>query len=54
MFVVQGAPPKVEYLKKILPIIKQLGATGVMIEWEDMVPFTGRYTIHTHMLGSRL
>jgi hypothetical protein len=33
----------VTYLKKILPMIKQLGGTGVMIEWEDMFPFTARY-----------
>jgi hypothetical protein len=32
----------VDYLVKILPIMKQLGATGIMMEWEDMFPFTGR------------
>jgi len=38
----KGAPPKVEYIKKVLPIFKQLGATGLLIEWEDMFPWKGR------------
>lgn len=37
----KGAPPKISYLKRILPVLKSLGATGIIIEYEDMFPFTG-------------
>jgi len=42
-FDLKGAPPKMAYLKKIVSLVKQLGATGLLIEWEDMFPFTGNY-----------
>jgi len=31
----------VSYLKRLFPLIRQLGATGVLLEWEDMFPFSG-------------
>ena len=31
----KGAPPRIEYLRQLLPFIKQLGATGILIG-EDM------------------
>jgi hypothetical protein len=37
----KGAPPRISYLKKLLPIFKRLGATGLLLEWEDMFPFSG-------------
>ncbi|RVE42715.1 hypothetical protein evm_012627 [Chilo suppressalis] len=36
----KGAPPKVEYLEKVLLCIKSWGATGVLLEWEDTFPYT--------------
>ncbi|KAK9497674.1 hypothetical protein O3M35_004359 [Rhynocoris fuscipes] len=37
----KGAPPTVAYLKKIFALAKDTGATGVLIEWEDMFPWSG-------------
>ncbi|KAK7790047.1 hypothetical protein R5R35_008251 [Gryllus longicercus] len=37
----KGAPPKVSFLKRLFPLVRQLGATGILLEWEDMFPFTG-------------
>lgn len=37
----KGAPPKISYLKRLMPIFKTLGATGLLLEYEDMFPYTG-------------
>ncbi|KAF6217272.1 hypothetical protein GE061_001626 [Apolygus lucorum] len=37
----KGAPPKISYLKKILKLSKEIGATSVLLEWEDMFPWYG-------------
>lgn len=37
----KGAPPKVSYLKQILPLIKEAGATGILLEYEETFPFWG-------------
>ena len=47
----KGAAPKVDYYEKLFPYLKQLGATGVLIEYEDMFPFTGRLSIVPHGLA---
>ncbi|CAJ0582316.1 unnamed protein product, partial [Mesorhabditis spiculigera] len=41
-FDLKGAPPKVSYFLQLLELVRKSGATGVMIEWEDMFPYTGR------------
>ena len=38
----KGAPPSIQYIKKVLTMSKSLGATGVLVEWEDMFPWSGR------------
>ena len=37
----KGAPPKIDYLIKILKMTSDLGVTGVLLEYEDMFPFKG-------------
>ena len=41
----KGAAPKIEYLIKLLPILKKLGCTGLLIEYEDTFPYTGLLSI---------
>ncbi|CAG0915239.1 unnamed protein product [Notodromas monacha] len=41
-FDLKGAAPKVNYLKSIMSLARKHGATGVLMEWEDMLPFSGR------------
>nr|CAH7712483.1 unnamed protein product [Callosobruchus chinensis] len=36
----KGAPPKVTFLEKLFPFIKDIGATGILLEWEDTFPYT--------------
>ncbi|GAB6023772.1 hypothetical protein CHUAL_008525 [Chamberlinius hualienensis] len=38
---VKGAPPVVSYLKQLFPFLRILGATGLLIEYEDMFPYSG-------------
>ena len=45
----KGAPPSVEHIKAVLQLSHSLGATGVLLEWEDMFPWSGRSDhYHTH------
>ena len=32
----KGAPPKLDYLKIVIPLFKRWGATGLLLEWEDV------------------
>jgi len=37
----KGGPPTPKYLVQLLPIFKSWGATGLLLEWEDMFPWQG-------------
>ncbi|XP_062820751.1 hexosaminidase D [Anolis carolinensis] len=41
----KGAAPKVPYLEQIFPLFSKLGANGVLIEYEDMFPFSGELEV---------
>jgi hypothetical protein len=36
----KGSPPKLQYLKNLINYFKKIGITGVLIEYEDMFPYS--------------
>nr|CAD7588568.1 unnamed protein product [Timema genevievae] len=36
----KGAPPKMKYLQSVLPLLALSGANAILIEYEDMFPYT--------------
>ena len=37
----KGGPPTLAYLLELLEVMSQWGAEGVVMEWEDMFPWSG-------------
>ncbi|XP_054284334.1 hexosaminidase D-like [Macrosteles quadrilineatus] len=41
----KGSPLKIDYLEKLFPVLREWGATGLLIEWEDTFPYLGRLEV---------
>ncbi|CAH1782853.1 unnamed protein product [Owenia fusiformis] len=41
----KGAPPNLAYFRQIFPVFKKLGANGLLIEYEDMFPYSGDLSV---------
>jgi hypothetical protein len=37
----KGMPPLISYYEKLFPLLRRLGVTGILVEYEDMFPFHG-------------
>lgn len=41
----KGAPTKMTFLIQVLPYFKKWGATGLLVEYEDMFPYKAKYEV---------
>ncbi|CAJ0589037.1 unnamed protein product [Cylicocyclus nassatus] len=44
-FDLKGAPPRVPYFMELLDLVARAGATGILLEWEEMFPWKGRLAV---------
>uniref|UniRef100_A0A1I7ZM26 Beta-N-acetylhexosaminidase n=1 Tax=Steinernema glaseri TaxID=37863 RepID=A0A1I7ZM26_9BILA len=44
-FDLKGMPPKVDYFRQLFPFLRKLNATGILMEYEDMFPYTGELSV---------
>ncbi|KAG7167496.1 Hexosaminidase D-like 2 [Homarus americanus] len=38
----KGAPPRISYYEQLFPLVSSFGATGLLVEYEDMFPYHGK------------
>ena len=50
----KGAPPKPDYFKQFIPFLKEYGADGILLEFEDTFPFEGELAEARHKLAYSL
>ncbi|XP_063286559.1 hexosaminidase D-like [Pelobates fuscus] len=41
----KGAAPRITYFEQLFPLLSKLGANGLLIEYEDMFPFSGELEV---------
>lgn len=41
----KGAPPNIDYLLKLIGVFAELGADGLLVEYEDMFPYDGELKV---------
>uniref|UniRef100_A0A8C7N5A2 beta-N-acetylhexosaminidase n=1 Tax=Oncorhynchus kisutch TaxID=8019 RepID=A0A8C7N5A2_ONCKI len=41
----KGAPPRIDYLHKLIGLFSGLGADGILVEYEDMFPYEGELKV---------
>jgi hexosaminidase len=44
-FDLKGAAPRPEYLLRLIPLLREWGATGILVEYEDMFPYKDQLQI---------
>lgn len=40
----KGAPPFLSYFQRLFPLLNSLNVTGLLIEYEDVFPYSNRFT----------
>ena len=41
----KGGPPTLPYFLEVMGLVKDWGGTGILVEWEDMFPWTHELSI---------
>ncbi|CAL8380473.1 unnamed protein product [Gadus morhua 'NCC'] len=41
----KGAPPRIDYIYRLIELFAQLGADGLLVEYEDMFPYSGELSL---------
>ncbi|XP_028412708.1 hexosaminidase D-like [Dendronephthya gigantea] len=44
-FDLKGAPPKLEYMLRLIPLLREWGATGILMEYEDFFPYKDQFQV---------